>query len=84
MDELLKALRAEFPGLKWEKAGRGYRAEFTGGAIIAGEDGWIMLMDPGMAEILLQEWHGDRAAALARFHRKLRLAAKAVEVADGR
>ena len=87
MDELLAALRSEFPGLGWEKMGRGYRAEFTGGAIAAGEyvkKGWVVLMDSGGAEVLTQEWRTDRATALARFHRKLRLAAAAVEVADGK
>ena len=91
MDELLAALRAEFPGLKWEKAGRGYQAEFAGGMIAADEDarkGWAVLMDSGWAEVLTQEWRTDRATALARFHRKLRLAATvvaaAVEVSDGK
>ena len=94
MDELLVALRAEFPGLEWQSfspfgAGYphiGYRADVPGGSMEAGEvegEGRISLRFTGGEEEFCQGWWLERAAALARFHRKLRLAAKAVEVADG-
>ena len=101
MDELLKALRAEFPGLEWQSfspfgAGyppTGYRADVPGASLEAGEvdgNGGITMLFSGGPEVIGQAWQRsrERALCLARFHRKLQLAATvvaaAVEVADGK
>ena len=94
MDELLKALQAAFPGLKWERddGHEWYSARIGDGCIIAvlqGVIGGYLALNVGSVPVYIASWYRlpGRAEAIAKFQQVLRVAAVAaagMEVHNGK